>query len=970
MLWIIQPLLATSMTLAYLVESAPAVHRPFLADSSNPLSRRQEAFGAEDFDFAAQLKPVAIVGLPFEWQAPVPPSLRRAEHSTLGYYASDLLDWMRLDPYSGTFSGEPTENDSGEFEVTLVTSAGPQNLSQTHKFVVEPTSSHLLKVNDPFTAQIVAKEPGTSDPTAVIASAYAYSSNSTLHPGIRVPPAWSFSLGLLHPFIHQTEQDIGNPIYYAAHLVDGSPLPDWLIFDNTTITFDGIAPYIGDRQGNQLYQVQVSGSHRYGYVDASQTFNLTISSHSLEADTVDAKSFTSHVNVTCGYETLTPWDAVDGFRLDGQRLDVSNISHVHIKSTETPWVSWLNSTKEFATNPPTSLAGKHVEIPIQIKDVFGDSLDSLLNLSLEPYVFTGNVTDPNVLMAQLDSTDTSFPASVRMKVDLERFLTTDVLTWSDFEFSAVTDPGENTNWLDLVHTDGHLYLSGTPPNNTSEFGVKVKAENKVSSTTSLLSFRVDLQDYLSALARSQTAPLQPGGLTVPQKWAIAIGTMGLICGLCLVAVIYLKCSKSRYRTPLPRDAKDPALFMGMRNFVLYCPEGGFFSDSKRSAPRGAQVESYQDSPGSARYSFETVVVNEEKLVADDFKKHKSEESFHRVFSRSFTNFCHLLKHVTKEFRDGIRSKKAIDKESISRPISPTSTVHGLTLTKSTTPESSSSFSTCISDTDLQGKSLIQTVRQIGSQTPESCSTVFTNFSGDSQLWGGDDPEAESNFSRTPSHRHTYRMSNQAKHDCAIKSPSDSTSSPRQRSAADYRSNKACQRAGDICLSTVFEYSSPEGRNIDPRFKDDSPVSHDGKGARSQPKLTAHTSSANVDFAHQVGTPFELPGYLVGCDRSATNESSSSGSGMPWTGDKGSILNQGSSGQLQYMSTSVESLEYQSNRAQRGEPLEKVATSMAVFKQHASGRVANGQHPVPKHNRVTSRRTGSRSYTPQLTAMYE
>lgn len=106
---------------------------------------------------------------------------------------------------------------------------------------------------------------------------------NTAAPVIRIPPAWSFSIGWLPDTFNASYSD---ELFYWAMQDDGLPIPSWLQFDNTTLTFFGTTPNISRAVTElstkstpiTLYSGLVLGDNA---VAASANFTLQVSNNNL-----------------------------------------------------------------------------------------------------------------------------------------------------------------------------------------------------------------------------------------------------------------------------------------------------------------------------------------------------------------------------------------------------------------------------------------------------------------------------------------------------------------------------------------------------------------------------------------------------------------------------------------------------------------------------------------------------------------
>ncbi|MDX8355418.1 tandem-95 repeat protein [Cognatiyoonia sp. IB215182] len=146
-----------------------------------------------------------------------------------------LPDWLVFDAASGSFSGTPPQDYTGQVSVTVTASDG--SLSASSSFALE-----ITPVNDAPVAAIALPDQSSAEDEAV-----------------------SFAL----PANAFTDVD-GDALILSATLAGGAALPDWLVFDAASGSFSGTPPQ--DFYG--ALSVTVTASD--GSLSASGTFALDI----------------------------------------------------------------------------------------------------------------------------------------------------------------------------------------------------------------------------------------------------------------------------------------------------------------------------------------------------------------------------------------------------------------------------------------------------------------------------------------------------------------------------------------------------------------------------------------------------------------------------------------------------------------------------------------------------------------------
>lgn len=209
-----------------------------------------------------QLPLIARVGNPFSWSFS-PETFNSSTNSDLSYSTSPLPSWLMFDTSTRTFSGTPSASDQGNPEITVTANDSDSTASSHFTFCV--TKFPPLVVNVPITQQFHDGNPSLSS----VFLLFPNSALATSHPALRVPSKWSFSIGFQGNTFNATDN-----LYYYVLLSDGSAPPDWIQFDQNTITIDGVSP-----STPQNLTLALHGSDQAGYTSTVLPFNLIVADH-------------------------------------------------------------------------------------------------------------------------------------------------------------------------------------------------------------------------------------------------------------------------------------------------------------------------------------------------------------------------------------------------------------------------------------------------------------------------------------------------------------------------------------------------------------------------------------------------------------------------------------------------------------------------------------------------------------------
>jgi hypothetical protein len=346
---------------------------------------------------------------------------------------------------------------------------------------------------------------------------------------VRVPPGWVFSL----KFATSTFIDPdGSIVYYTASEAGIGQLPDWLAFDNKTLTFDGRPPL--EAEGTR-HEIIVVGSDRFGYGDVQQKLLIVVGSHDfrlVEPFPVINATLRSDINYTV---------PLGNVRLDNATITPSNVT-IDIDLSHVPSLTYDSITRLISGHLPTSLPNDtDIVIPVQLHSSYGDNLTDTVLLRVIPDIFVSD----------------SLPAVAvkpggAFELDLKEYSVHD-----DAVFSAVITPPQSASWLSF--DAGSMKLSGTAPKNKPDYG---------DTTIEFSAFDRNTGITGSSILLVQYGPR--GGLS--HGVVIALAILGGVLGLALLiglVVCYHCCIRSRQETtdstgrePVDDGKSDP---VGLEN---------------------------------------------------------------------------------------------------------------------------------------------------------------------------------------------------------------------------------------------------------------------------------------------------------------------------------------------------------------------------------------------------------------------
>ena len=467
-----------------------------------------------------QFPPVARADQDFTWT--ISSQTFTTLSGSLTYTATSLPQWLSFSNSTMSFTGHPASTDVGTcvIHISAMTASGQQSALDSMNLTVTSRSGPVT-IQDPISKQFLSNN-------STITSCYPYGLTSPNYPGARVPPGWSFSMGFEpSTFIAPTR------VFYYAALVDGSPLPPWLTFNNQTVTFDGVAPYLMSK--TERYDIVVAGSDTFGYADVTESFNLTIANHELGLTNASAMS----LNITEGTWSTVPLDSLlaNSVSLDGRSITDKGIANLQVTSP-VDWLSYTPANQSLSGVPPMSQSP--INLPIVITDIYGDALNISLAIFFTPSLFLSQLLGPILI----NSTDA-------FTVDLDQVALRK--TGDTLSINAMFTPDVASQWIKLKdHT-----LTGTiPPNITySNVMVDLRAKDRITNAISTATLALALAPQAIQSASDRAAASRGLSKSVKIILGSIIGSVAVIMAL-MLALVMRKRRKEKQAEKAIREMND------------------------------------------------------------------------------------------------------------------------------------------------------------------------------------------------------------------------------------------------------------------------------------------------------------------------------------------------------------------------------------------------------------------------------
>ena len=265
--------------------------------------------------------------------------------NSIDYSLTNSPGWLQLDSSSRAFSGIPGSVDAGSFAVDLVATDDTGSSSTSVTFVV-------------------STDPGPGLGTSVAEQLPAFGPVPSPD-SLSLAPSSALSLSFSPNTFTNTN---ANTVYYAI-CANNTPLPSWISFHPSSLTFSGTTPAsTSPWELPQGFRIQLIASDVIGFAEAVASFQLVIESHVL---TFGNSLYV--INVTNGSPVYFP-GLQHALTLDGKPTSSSDLRQV-VASTPS-WMSFNSSTLALSGTPPANAASQN--FTVTASDIYGDTASTVI----------------------------------------------------------------------------------------------------------------------------------------------------------------------------------------------------------------------------------------------------------------------------------------------------------------------------------------------------------------------------------------------------------------------------------------------------------------------------------------------------------------------------------------------------------------------------------------------------------------
>lgn len=464
------------------------------------------------FPLNSQVPPVARVSQPFSF------TFSESTFSSDGaitYTLSDAPSWLSLDGATRTLSGMPPQADADTAPVIDIVAADDTgSVIMSSVFVISSNTAPQVAI--PLKQQLEAFGD-SSEPNSLIFS------RST---------SFSFSF---NKDTFKYKSSTANLNKYAITL-DNTPLPSWLTFDGSTMTFSGKTPDPDPGsliQQPELFGIQLIASEILGFAGVSIPFHIVVGNQKLVWDD-------TFLEINASVEAPIEFKALSGsLKMDGA---IVNPDMVTVTTDAPNWLEFNSATFILSGTPPEGSSS--FNITVTARDKYDDVATATIHVAVSNSLFVA---------------EDIAPINATMGAPFSYNISSAVVDSSAVNVAVSISP--ETSWLSFDSKT--LMLSGQIPQTTETSSISVTLTATLKSILSKRDTNSKTFDINVVSASPTSNPKTAGVATVGaankglRPGEIAAAVVVPIVVLALAALILFCCWRRRKNYLLPNRADSP-----------------------------------------------------------------------------------------------------------------------------------------------------------------------------------------------------------------------------------------------------------------------------------------------------------------------------------------------------------------------------------------------------------------------------
>jgi axial budding pattern protein 2 len=303
------------------------------------------------FPFNEQLPDIARIGENYKFIINSQ-TFKSDDSSQIQYKAFQLPEWLNFDSSSLEFSGIPTNNvNAGTFSFILQGTDNQGSLNQTCSILLSNQPSPQLNPDNAITQQL---------------QSIGYTNG---YGGIILKPQDSFKISFNKNTFEIPSSSSNKNLLYYGKSANRTSLPNWCFFDESSLTFSGIAPFINSLDAPSLqFDLTLIATDYEGFSAVNSDFRIVVGGHSLYIQ--NSTNYENSIMTSPGesFEINLP---INEIYLDNNVIQSEQIKEV-VNYNGPSWVTILNNSKLSGTVPSDQTS--NVVVNVTLFDIYGDSV--------------------------------------------------------------------------------------------------------------------------------------------------------------------------------------------------------------------------------------------------------------------------------------------------------------------------------------------------------------------------------------------------------------------------------------------------------------------------------------------------------------------------------------------------------------------------------------------------------------------
>lgn len=347
------------------------------------------------FPINSQVPPVARISKTFSFV--FSESTFTSSRPNMEYSLSNAPSWLQLDGSTRTLYGTPGPEDAGSPSITLIAmdDTGPTSMAVTLIISGEPGPGLGLSVSDQLPAY-----GAFSNPASLLLS---------------------HSSSLYLPFSNTTFTNTNDDTVYYALCANNTPLPSWIAFDSSTLSFSGTTPQsTSSAELSQKYDIHLTASDVVGFSGAIVSFQIVVEGHIF--------SFGKNskvINATQGTAFSFSGLQTD-LTLDRSPVNAGEMAQI-VANTPS-WMSFDESTLLLSGTPPASAVSQN--ITVTATNIYGDIANTVV------LVLLPEVSPANFFQGYIGTLNATIGGDFDYKIDQSFLASSDLVVSVDLGVAA------------------------------------------------------------------------------------------------------------------------------------------------------------------------------------------------------------------------------------------------------------------------------------------------------------------------------------------------------------------------------------------------------------------------------------------------------------------------------------------------------------------------------------------------------